>query len=1179
MHTAFRSIYKAHKLLLPSALVFLLALGIRLLSWNSVFSGGAVLFFGYDSYYHMRRVFLALLDFPSISLHDSYMAFPYNPVMKWPVLYDVAIAFVSLIVGMGKPDASAVEFIGALFPAVIGALTAVALIFVGSEIFDDIRVGFVSGLMLAVMPAHVNRSLVGWTDYDAAETLLFVLILLFLLRGLRASRNSSSIGDFVFGITDKGKKETLFGRLNYSGPFWGVLCGFTMACLIFTWLGSLIYIGIVALYIIIQFIFDYIHGSRSDHLLLLGVSAFGSCLLFILPVFLVVEWLPFFYVLSMLGILFITLFFGLLARFMRQSGTKIYIYPIIVIVTIASMWFILDYQMPEFRHGIEYLFGSYEIMSTIGEARAISVEGFYDHVMTYFTAAFYIFAVAFAAYFGRTLFRRGMHSYDILLLIWSLAALILMLMQIRFACFFSLIISIFCGYAFVGLLDLIEFDPGLELFSSKNNSDKKPVDKIKLNKARSRNKKVKKSRKGGSSSRGDRYARHRSDAVLSAGMLVFIALIFFAPCAAQSFSIATGGTHITRDWYDSLEWMRENTPETSFYYEPEEGIPEYGVMSWWDHGNWIVYVAHRPAVADNFQHGAAASSKFLTAQNESESDGIVNRHEVRFVIVDDRTGYGVGDHMPEDFVFSAAARTAGEDPYSYFNSFDVPTPWGYAPVRLLNSKYYNTTYARLYLFDGSDTTTPVNDRVEGLAHYRLVHESGGRSDLMVESVNISNVKIFEFVEGAHIVGSCAPGMEVMASVEILSDQGRTFRYVSTAMSDNGGMFNITVPYPTEDSPYNCSAVGDYDVTCGSASIIVSVSEDDVLGGGIVSAGSLNQGPEIKAAAPRVVRNMTVNGIWTVDVGSDIYVPIAYGDDQVYVSGANGILSAIDADNARINWTYSPRIGILSPPSFGDGYVYVGSGAGVLDSVRSTSGAGVWRDSLSVISSSVENGIRGGASISNGTVYVASNDHRIYAMDTASGRLRWYYELDSEAVSRPLVADDTVYITSYRGGVYAVKQGTQLWSKNLGVDIWSSPAIADGILYVGARDGKIYALDADNGDAVWSYETGYYIDNSPVVVDGILYVGSYDGKVYALNAENGELIWKTDTASPVYVSPVVYNDLVFAGTWNGGLHAIDANSGDILWSDKLGGAVTGMMLDGDRLFVGTSKGIVHGFSVE
>ena len=55
-----------------------------------------------------------------------------------------------------------------------------------------------------------------------------------------------------------------------------------------------------------------------------------------------------------------------------------------------------------------------------------------------------------------------------------------------------------------------------------------------------------------------------------------------------------------------------------------------------------------------------------------------------------------------------------------------------------------------------------------------------------------------------------------------------------------------------------------------------------------------------------------------------------------------------------------------------------------------------------------------------TVYVGSEDGRLYAVDAATGKKLWDIITGGRITSSPAVADGTVYIGSYDGNLYAIK---------------------------------------------------------------------------------------------------------------------------------------------------------------
>ena len=97
-------------------------------------------------------------------------------------------------------------------------------------------------------------------------------------------------------------------------------------------------------------------------------------------------------------------------------------------------------------------------------------------------------------------------------------------------------------------------------------------------------------------------------------------------------------------------------------------------------------------------------------------------------------------------------------------------------------------------------------------------------------------------------------------------------------------------------------------------------------------------------------------------------------------------------------------------------------------------------------------------MTNGVVYVGSEDNNVYALNASTGALLWSYTTGGIVVSMPAVANGVVYITSADNNLYALNAttGTVVWSYNIGSGNWqfSSPAVANGVVYVGSKGGLV-----------------------------------------------------------------------------------------------------------------------------
>src|ERR1041384_254439 len=98
-------------------------------------------------------------------------------------------------------------------------------------------------------------------------------------------------------------------------------------------------------------------------------------------------------------------------------------------------------------------------------------------------------------------------------------------------------------------------------------------------------------------------------------------------------------------------------------------------------------------------------------------------------------------------------------------------------------------------------------------------------------------------------------------------------------------------------------------------------------------------------------------------------------------------------------------------------------------------------------------------VSNGVLYVGSDDSYLYALNAQTGELKWKFK-----------TGDVVY---------------------------SSPAVVAGVIYFGSHDGYLYAVNAEAGSERWRFKTGYRVYSSPAISDGVIYFGSDDGNLYAV----------------------------------------------------------------------------------
>jgi len=176
-------------------------------------------------------------------------------------------------------------------------------------------------------------------------------------------------------------------------------------------------------------------------------------------------------------------------------------------------------------------------------------------------------------------------------------------------------------------------------------------------------------------------------------------------------------------------------------------------------------------------------------------------------------------------------------------------------------------------------------------------------------------------------------------------------------------------------------------------------------------------------------------------------------------------------------------------------------------------------------------IESSPAVVDGTVYVGSTDHNLYALDASTGDKQWAFQTGASVNSSPAVVEGTVYVGSNDNNLYALdaSTGKKQWAFQTGDRIKPSPAVVEGTVYVGSTDHNLYALDASTGKKQWTFETGASVNSSPAVVDGTVYVGSDDNNLYALDASTGDKQFAFETGGSVNSSPAVVDGTVYVGS--------------------------------------------------
>ncbi len=886
-------IWQNNDLLLYLGLILTAAVSLFLrtyYNWKYVFTDNGVVFSSEtDAWYHMMLAKGVVINHQRLWF-DPMTNFPHGTILHFGPFHSWAIAIVSEILGLGNPSMHLVDTVGALMPAVLGALLVFPVYFIGRELAGK-TCGLIAAMIIAVIPGQLfNRTTLGFTDHHAAEILLSTVAMMFLLMALRSGRRMTF--DDLWADWSKFKTPLVYSFLT----------GISLGLYIDAWSSGFLFVGVILFFVFWQSIFEHLKGRSVEYLSIIATVAFLAAIIPLLPF--VKPYYGFnhyYYSLFQPTILLIgaaaTLVFAFLARYLRERGLSIYYYPGVLAGVILLGTGIFYAILPQFTRPL--LTGIFNIFqprtggaATVGEASSLFANGPYS-VLSWFPGIGYveglvpiqtnsIIALLLTTFtfalLGLLLLAarniRSQKAVDIAVISWSLITLVLVLAQNRFAYYYGVNVAILTAFLVAWILQKLGIDDlDLDTIIRKDSTQSaKPILKV-----------------------------------LGAAILIFALIIL--PSMSWSMAFAKSAVGPDSDWLTSTAWLQSNTPSPGMdlyekYERPASGkyqYPDsaYGIMSWWDYGHLIEVVGHRIPNANPFQQGIGSvtlgtpgSSPFFLAENETQAEKVLaelDQNRSRYM----NTKYVMVDQQMATGKFHAMAAWSGIPNSNYVGLFLQEQGDSYGQFQLWREPYFKSMTARMFFFDGTEvagdqgigfayqgrevaeglilpvlteapkissnrteleefiraskekgylaeigSTSPAMPAVplEALQHFRLVHES----ETPVTSTGQKWVKIFENVPGAVVRGSAPPGTRVVATVDILTNRNRIFEYRQSNVSDSDGQFTLVLPYSTDGpikggTQFDTMPQGNYTLTVGSTTYGLRVPEEYVLEGAVIEA--------------------------------------------------------------------------------------------------------------------------------------------------------------------------------------------------------------------------------------------------------------------------------------------------------------------------------------------------------
>jgi outer membrane protein assembly factor BamB len=319
-------------------------------------------------------------------------------------------------------------------------------------------------------------------------------------------------------------------------------------------------------------------------------------------------------------------------------------------------------------------------------------------------------------------------------------------------------------------------------------------------------------------------------------------------------------------------------------------------------------------------------------------------------------------------------------------------------------------------------------------------------------------------------------------------------------------------------------------------------------------------------------------IWKFTTGGEIWSSPVIHAGSILLGSDDGNIYSVNRATGEQDWKFATDGRVRSRGAICGGEALFAGDDGNLYALEAGSGAEMWRFDLGSAEISRRlpatdppydyDYLASSPVCSGGTVYTGSADGHLYAVDAATGTMRWRFKTGGKVRATPLVHQGHVYTGSWDQQVYALDadSGEEIWKFDTGGIVQASPAYGAGKIFIGSRSPKVFALDAGTGTPIWEYvhEDGSWVESSAVFADGTIYIGSSDAlALQSLDPATGVERWRFETGGWSWSTPLVNGDTVYIGaisaspyyfegvTLKRSLHAVDRRTGVKKWSIDTG----------------------------
>lgn len=230
-------------------------------------------------------------------------------------------------------------------------------------------------------------------------------------------------------------------------------------------------------------------------------------------------------------------------------------------------------------------------------------------------------------------------------------------------------------------------------------------------------------------------------------------------------------------------------------------------------------------------------------------------------------------------------------------------------------------------------------------------------------------------------------------------------------------------------------------------------------------------------------------LWDYDTeGVLIGSPNVVDDQVILLDQSEGSLHALEIKTGKLLWKTEPIERCDGVPGIGKDHIVFGSCLAAFH-VFSREGKHL-RD----VEVGGDGQIAGGVAVLGSQAFGGTRDGGLHCVDLESGTIIWSSDESDEPIfSTPAVTADRVVYASDNGFIYCVNRtdGALVWKYDTGGAPYSPTVAGDKVVVV--ADGYLFLFNLKDGKELWSKEVSDDITAS-ALIDGMIVVGADDGTV-------------------------------------------------------------------------------------